>query len=160
MWKANRRRHCRPVRLAAIAGLSILVIATLFLVLVRLGTFDRLILAEASGRLEAMSGLVLEAEKIDIDPFRLSLSLRKPTLHAGEGQGPVLRKFTAESIDLDIPLSVRRRAKIREGPHRPARGRPRPDDARPGTARGHPAIPIHTEGPRGLHKTRGLRPED
>ena len=106
MRKANRKRRFRPVRLAAIAALSILLLPTLLLVLVRLGTFDRLLVAEASRRLEAASGLILEAEKIDIDPFRLSLRLEKPALHAVEGEGPVLRRFTAESVVLDIPFSV------------------------------------------------------
>ena len=106
MRKANRKRRFRPVRLAAIAALSVLFAAILLLVLVRLGAFDRFLVAEASRRLEAVSGLVLEAEEIDIDPFRLSLSLRKPVLRAGEGPGPVLRRFTADSILLDVPISV------------------------------------------------------
>jgi len=106
MRKANRKRRFRPVRLAAIAALSVLFVAILLLVLVRFGVFDRPLVAEASRRLEAVSGLVLEAEEIDIDPFRLSLSLRKPVLRAGEGRGPVLRRLTADSIVLDVPLSV------------------------------------------------------
>jgi outer membrane protein assembly complex protein YaeT len=106
MTKTEKKRRFRPARFVLIAAASLVLVAAAVLSLVRLGTFDRLLLAEVSRRLEAAAGLRLEAEKIEVDPFNLSLSLKRPTLRAVAGRAPVLREFSADAVFLDIPRSV------------------------------------------------------
>ncbi len=89
-----------------IVSASFFLIILALLVLVRLGSFDRILIAEFSRRLEAASGLKLDAEKITVDPFNLSVGLKKPVFRATGEPGPVLREFSADNVFLDVPRSL------------------------------------------------------
>lgn len=106
MTKKEKKRFSPTARFALMATAFLLLVAAVLLILVRLGAFDRLILAEASRRLEAASGLKLAAEAIVVDPFRLSLRLRNPTLRSVAGRGLILQEFSADSVFLNVPRSV------------------------------------------------------
>ncbi|MCJ7487072.1 MAG: hypothetical protein MUQ25_13035, partial [Candidatus Aminicenantes bacterium] len=106
MTKTGKKRRFRPARFVLKVTASLLLVAAAILLLVRFGTFDRLILVEASRRLEAAAGLRIEAAKIVINPFSLSLRLKNPTLRAVAERGPLLREFSADSAFLSIPTSV------------------------------------------------------
>jgi outer membrane protein assembly complex protein YaeT len=102
----DTKRRFRPIRIILTAAAGLFFLAASGLVLLRFGVFDRFVLAEASRRLEAAAGLRLEAKSIEIDPFRLSLSLEAPVVRAVPGKGPVLREFTADEAYLDVPWSL------------------------------------------------------
>ena len=104
--KRPSKRRFRPARAALIVSASILLAVIGLFVLVRFGTFDRLILAEASRRLEAATGLKFEAKGIAVDPFRLAITIEGPVLSASPGQGPALRRFTADEMSVDVPWSL------------------------------------------------------
>lgn len=147
---APRRRRSRPLRIVLNAAAALVLLVAAGFVLLRLGAFDRLALREASRRLERTAGLRLEAETVEIDPFRLSLRLEAPALRAVPGRGAVLREFTADTISLDIPWSLLlggglRFQKVRvvrpavslapaAGPTEPAREPSAPADAASGAA--------------------------
>ncbi len=106
--KVERRakRRFRPFRIVLLAAAALSLLAAAGLVLLRLGVFDRFVLAEASRRLESAAGLRLEAKSVEIDPFRLSLRLEAPVIRALPGRGPVLREFTADEALLDVPWTL------------------------------------------------------
>jgi len=106
MRVGDKKRRFRPFRIVLVAAAALLSLIVAALVLLRFGAFDRFVLAEASRRLEAAVGLRLEAEAIEIDPFRLSLSLKAPVVRAVPGGGPVLREFAADEASLDVPWSL------------------------------------------------------
>ena len=106
MTKTEKKRRFRPARFALIAAAALLLATAAILLLVRIGTFDRFLLSEASRRLEAATGLRLEAAKIEVDPFSFSLRIKNPTLRAVPGRDLLLREFSADTVFLDIPGSV------------------------------------------------------
>lgn len=106
MSAGDKKRRFRPFRFILLAAAALSLLAAAGLVLLRLGVFDRFVFAEASRRLEAAAGLRLEAESIEFDPFRLSLSLQAPVVRAVPGRGSVLREFTADEVSLDAPWSL------------------------------------------------------
>jgi outer membrane protein assembly complex protein YaeT len=100
------KRRFHPVRGVLIAAAAIILVVAVLLVLVRLGSFDRLILSEAAGRLEAATGLRFEAKGISVDPFSLAVRIEAPSLSAPPGQGRALRRFAADEVFVDVPWSV------------------------------------------------------
>jgi outer membrane protein assembly complex protein YaeT len=100
------KKRFRPSRVILVAATGLFFLVAAGLVLLRFGVFDRLLLAEASRRLEAATGLRLEAKSVEIDPFRLSLSLEAPVARAVPGGDSILREFTADEAYLDVPWSL------------------------------------------------------
>lgn len=56
-------------------------------------------------RLEAASGLQLEAGTVAIDPFRLSVRLEAARLRAVGESGPVVREFSADKVFVNVHKS-------------------------------------------------------